>query len=126
MTPEKLKGYVDTMVDAMLSRASDEDYIVSEEDQIDIMWGVIRRLSKKENSVYLALKDYDAMLSPLAREIADLTIPQWAWEKIVARAQQILDYSKDTDYKIAPIVRNHLESIILGKVPYGYTVIPEE
>ena len=126
MTNGELKGYVDCMVDAMLSKSSDEDQFLSAEDQLDLMWGIVRRFTKKENSVYLAIKDYDAMLSPFGEELVERTIPEWAWKSIQTRAQQILDYIKDTNYKIAPVVKAHLEKIVGGEIPYGFTFANKE
>jgi hypothetical protein len=46
------------------------------------------------------------------------SMPKWIWEWVQAEAKKNLESSKDPH----PDVKAHWESIVAGKVPFGYTI----
>ena len=126
MTKQELDVCVDAMKAAMLTEMAKMGKNRSFEDEGEIMWHLIRRFTNKEDSPYLKILDFSAMLSPLGDEISELTIPSWAWLNVKFRAQQIMDYTKEKDYKLAPMVKAHLEKILNDEIPYGYRVLNED
>ena len=125
MTRKELDVCVDAMRGAMLTEMAKMGKNRSFEDEGEIMWAYIRRATRKEDSPYLKILDFSAMLSPLGEEICELTMPEWAWENIKNRAQQIMDYTKEKDYNLAPMVKTHLEKILNDEIPYGYRILDE-
>jgi len=91
----------------------------------EIMWGVVRKLTNKENSPYLRILDFGEMLSPFSEEF-DKTIPPEIMENIRDLASLIVEEAKEKDVTITPMVRRHLDKILAGWVPYGYTIYEEE
>jgi len=91
----------------------------------EVMWSVVRALTNKENSPYLRILDFGEMLSPFSEEF-DKTIPPEIMENIRDLASLIVEEAKEKDVTITPMVRRHLDKILAGWVPYGYTVYEEE
>lgn len=87
----------------------------------EIMWGVIRMLTNKQDSPYLRIIDFGEMLSPFSEEF-DKTIPPEIMENIRELADLIIKEAKEKDVTITPMVKKHLDKISAGWVPYGYTV----
>ena len=90
----------------------------------EVMWSVVRALTNKESSPYLRIIDFGEMLSPFSEEF-DKTIPPEIMENIRDLASLIVKEAKEKDVTITPMVRRHLDKIIAGWVPYGYTIYSE-
>jgi len=91
----------------------------------EVMWALVRALTNKENSPYLRILDFGEMLSPFSEEF-DKTIPPEIMENIRDLASLIVEEAKEKDVTITPMVRRHLDKILAGWIPYGYTVYEEE
>ena len=87
----------------------------------EVMWALVRALTNKENSPYLRILDFGEMLSPFSEEF-DKTIPPEIMENIRDLASLIVEEAKEKDVTITPMVRRHLDKILAGWVPYGYTI----
>ena len=90
----------------------------------EVMWSVVRALTNKESSPYLRIIDFGEMLSPFSEEF-DKTIPPEIMENIRDLASLIVEEAKEKDVTITPMVRRHLDKILAGWVPYGYTIYEE-
>lgn len=87
----------------------------------EVMWALVRALTNKESSPYLRIIDFGEMLSPFSEEF-DKTIPPEIMENIRDLAGLIVEEAKEKDVTITPMVRRHLDKILAGWVPYGYTI----
>lgn len=126
MIQEEVSRYVDCMLDALYAKRAEDGKHRSFEEEGEIMWGLIRSMTKKEDSIYLRLIDYTGFLDPLCEEFTNPTIPKWAMDDIKVSAKAILVYAEENQHVLTPLVKNHLESIVAGKVPFGYTIEEED
>ena len=83
-----------------------------------VMWGFVRGWLKNHNKCGMMLVDYDDMLYPQYDYKFDKTITSGTWTEIQAQAQANLDENNGAH----PDVIAHWESIVRGKVPFGYKV----
>ena len=83
-----------------------------------IMWDFIRQWMYPNNTCGLKLVDYDNMLFPQYSDHFEKTISPEAWNKVQARAKELLAETADAH----PVVRAHWQSIVDGQVPFGYVV----
>lgn len=82
-----------------------------------VMWDFILGWEKQNNKTALRLIDYDEMLFPQYAYKFEKTISSDIWEAIQKEASELLK-SGDCCKEVC----NHLQSIIDGNVPFGYTV----
>lgn len=83
-----------------------------------VMWGFVRHWSKTSNKCGLKLVDYDDFLYPQYEYKHDKTISADVWERIQEQAKQNLVERNYADNRVI----EHWESIVDGKVPFGYRV----
>lgn len=83
------------------------------------MWDFIQGYIKTHNKCGLKLVDYDDMLYPQYDHKYAKTIAPHVWEALQKEAKNLLaDRGEDAH----PAVRKHWESIVKGKIPFGYVV----
>ena len=85
-----------------------------------VMWDFIRNWTKTHNKCGLRLVDYDDFLYPQYADKFDKTINEDNWRCIQEEAKINLE---DRCGACDEVVR-HWQSIVDGKVPFGYKVIP--
>ena len=86
-----------------------------------IMWMIAHQLVYDDNVCGLKMIDYDDMLYPQYEDKFDKTISPQVWENLQKEAKKRLEVA-DEEPKACAAVRNHWQSIVDGKVPFGYTV----
>lgn len=86
-----------------------------------IMWDFIKQWMKPNNKCGLKLIDYDDMLYPQYDYKYEKTITQHTWETIQKEAAKLLNENNGA----VDEVRAHWQSIVDGKVPFGYKVSRE-
>ena len=84
-----------------------------------IMWEFIRTWNHKDNVCGMKIINYDNMLFPQYEENFDKTITNYTWEKMKEEAANRLASRREFAH---PNVVKHWESIVMGIVPFGYTV----
>lgn len=84
-----------------------------------VMWDFIRQWNYRSNKCGLKIVDYDNMLYPQYEEKFDNVISKDVWEALREEAKKKLEAYTGT---VHPAVFAHWESIVEGKVPFGYTV----
>lgn len=85
-----------------------------------VMWDFIRDWMYRNNQTGLKIIDYDNMLYPQYDYKFEKTIAPSTWESIQEAAKKELE--TDRGYSLHPKVREHMESIVAGNIPFGYTV----
>jgi hypothetical protein len=65
--------------------------------------------------------DYENMLYPQNQEMFNKTIPEKVWFKLQEEATRLLAIGIGSDE-----VKEHWRSITRGKVPFNYSVLPED
>lgn len=83
-----------------------------------VMWDFVRYWLFEDNKVGLKLFNYDDMLYPQNEYKYEKTISEDVWKKLKEEAQNKLS----SDSNAHPTVIKHWESIVDGKVPFGYEV----
>ena len=86
-----------------------------------VMWDFIRDWSFRSDKCGLKIVDYNNMLYPQYNYKFQKTIPSSTWDAIQNEAKKNLE-ERDGAH---PNVRAHWESIVAGKIPFGYTVSDE-
>lgn len=84
-----------------------------------VMWDFIRDWNNKHNECGMKLVDYDDMLYPQHDYKFEKTIASSTWEALQKTAKKNLD---EREEHVHPAVKAHWESIVAGKVPFGYVV----
>ena len=84
-----------------------------------VMWDFIRQWQYSYNKCGLRIVDYDNMLYPQYEDKFQKTITKDVWESLQREAKKSLENS---DYAAERVVR-HWQSIVNGKVPFGYRVV---
>lgn len=84
-----------------------------------VLWDVIREWSYSGNETGLRLVDYDNMLYPQYEYKFQKTISESTWNRMVEKAKENLSGDKTF---VNPNVTEHWQSIVDGKVPFGYVV----
>lgn len=85
-----------------------------------VMFDFLRDWEFRHNKCGLKIIDFDDMLYPQYEHRYDKTIPDWSWEAMQKAAKEELE--TDHPGSIHPAVKAHWQSIVDGKVPFGYTV----
>jgi hypothetical protein len=83
-----------------------------------VMWELVPLLTMKKPPMRLI--SYNDMLYPQYEDKFQKTIDPSTWEHLQTEAHKIL--SKDQPVPIAETVQTHLQTIVDGQVPFGYTV----
>ena len=83
-----------------------------------IMWEVVQHWMSYKGP--LRLVQFDHMLYPQYAEIFDRTITKYTWEYLQKTAKEQLEQK---DGHACKDVVAHWQSIVDGKVPFGYTVV---
>lgn len=88
-----------------------------------VMWDFIRDWTKEDNKCGLRLVDYDDMLYPQYDDRFDKTIDSDVWNALQEQAKNKLEEDTNNElYKAHPDVVAQWQSIVDGKVPFGYVV----
>lgn len=85
-----------------------------------VMWDFIRDWMFRDNKCGMKLVDYDDMLYPQYEYKFQKTISSSTWEEIQAAAKELLN--EHADHPAHPAVMAYWQSIVDGKVPFGYVV----
>ena len=84
------------------------------------MWEFIQDFIHSDNKCGMKLVDYDEMLYPQYEyKFCDKIIPKYTWESLQKRAKENLE---EYPCNASPGVIGHWQSIVNGKVPFGYAV----
>lgn len=83
------------------------------------MWDFIRDWSYSDNKCGMRIIDYDNMLFPQYNDKFDKTISKDVFEALQKEAWELYN---DETRSAHPSVIKHWESIIHGKVPFGYKI----
>lgn len=83
------------------------------------MFDFIKDWEYRSNKCGLKIIDFDNMLFPQYEHRYEKTIPDWVWEQIQKEAEARLANCEDY---VHPAVRKHWQSIVDGKIPFGYEV----
>lgn len=83
------------------------------------MWLFIKNWNFKNNKLGLKLLDYDLLLYPQYKNYFDKTITSEQFKELQKIAEKRLE---DNTIKPHPDVKKHWESIIVGKVPFGFKI----
>lgn len=82
------------------------------------MWEFIQDFIYSNNKCGMKLVDYDEMLYPQYEyKFCDKIIPKYTWEALQKQAKENLEKCS-----AVPRVIDHWQSIVNGKVPFGYVV----
>ena len=81
-------------------------------------WEMVREFMIHDNKTSLKIVNYDEMLYPQYESNFQKTISQNTWKSLQKQAEIGLKESPDAH----PEVLKHWESIVKGKVPFGYKV----
>ena len=83
------------------------------------MWLFIKNWNFKDNKLGLKLLDYDLLLYPQYKNYFDKTITSKQFKELQKIAEKRLE---DNTIEPHPDVKKHWESIIVGKVPFGFKI----
>lgn len=86
-----------------------------------VMWDFLQDWEFSDNKCGLRILDYDNMLYPQYDHKFEKTISRSTWQALQKEAEKNL---KDKDF-VPPDVIAHWQSIVNGKVPFGYVVKEE-
>ena len=84
-----------------------------------VMWGFIRTWNHTDNVCGMKIVNYDNMLYPQYEEDFSKKVSKRVWESLRKEAENRLTESRETAHSD---VVQHWESIVMGRVPFGYTV----
>lgn len=84
-----------------------------------VMWDFIRDWNYRDNKCGMRIIDYDSMLYPQYDNYFQKTISKEAFESLQKESKRLLEDKKDYAH---PNVIKHWQSIVDGKVPFGYVV----
>jgi hypothetical protein len=82
-----------------------------------VMWEFIRNWDHSLKDKPLRLINYETMLYPQFEQNYDKNISKSTWEWLQEKAMNLLNENRGVD-----VVKEHWQSIVDGKVPFGYTV----
>lgn len=86
-----------------------------------VMWTFIYQWMYPQNKCGLAMLDYDNLLFPQMETYFEKKLPREAFERVQAQAKDLLEADDD----ITPTVKEHLQSIVDGKPPFGFEIMEE-
>ena len=108
---------------ATMYAANDTEYSITGFQASQVMWEVIKHMIFTTNQIGLRIIDYDKMLYPQYESFfTDRKITKEQFEMLQKVAKEKLELDRDGMH---PKVVKHLESIVDGKVPFGYTIKEE-
>lgn len=81
---------------------------------------VYRQLNNMEDG-FTNILNYDDMLDPVNRRKFDKVMQQEVFEDLQQKAMAILESGQE----LHPATKHHLESILAGRVPFGYEIIED-
>lgn len=84
-----------------------------------IMWEFITHWNHESNKCGMRLIDYDNFLYPQYADKFQKVISQDVWNSLQTQAKTNIELS---DGHVHPNVLAHWQSIVDGKVPFGYTI----
>lgn len=87
-----------------------------------IMWECMVHIFHQNDDVGLKLIDYSEMMYPQYAHKFEKTIDKKTWKALQKKAIKTLDESK----LLHPEVRQHLENIKAGIIPFGYIIKKRE
>lgn len=87
-----------------------------------VMWEFIRQWNYKSNKLGLKIVDYDKILYPQYANVFDNTIGKEHWTRIQEQAKASIENSPTAH----PDVVAHWQSIVDGKLPFGFTISNED
>lgn len=87
-----------------------------------ILWDFIDRAIIEEHDVGMELVNYNNMLYPQYDYRFEKTITKETWEAMQQKAKELLENNKKAIISANEEVIEHWQSIIDGKVPFGYKV----
>lgn len=87
-----------------------------------LMWMLVEEFGPYEEGAPLRLVNMNDMLFPQYAHKFSKTIPGRLWSELQERAKESL---ADEEAHAHPDVVRHWKSIVAGRVPFGYTVEPE-
>lgn len=90
-----------------------------------VMWEFIRNWIDSGEYKPRRMVDYSNMLYPQYEHAFQKTISSDTWEHLQKMAKEKLDTNND-GYDMHPDVKAHMESIVAGTIPFGYTVDDDE
>lgn len=82
-----------------------------------VMWDFIREWEFSSNKTGLRLTDFDDMLYPQNESKFEKTISKSTWKALQEEAAKMLK-----ENFAVPAVKTHWQSIVDGKVPFGYKI----
>lgn len=88
-----------------------------------VMWEFIQNWTYRNNKTGLKVIDYDKMLYPQYKYRFDKVMSVETWEALQAEAGEKL---KEAGERACLDVVKHWQSIVDGKVPFGYKVLDKE
>lgn len=86
-----------------------------------VMWDFIRGWEYSDNKCGMKIMDYDDMLYPQYSDRFERTIHSDVWYSLQQQAKKNLEEVRNGS-TAHPTVIAHWQSIVDGKVPFGYTV----
>ena len=88
-----------------------------------IMWDIIDKLILTEHECGLEIKNYSDMLYPQYEHRFAKTISKDTWQLLQQKAKEKIESNKTTKFPANEEAVNHWQSIVNGKVPFGYAVV---
>ena len=86
-----------------------------------VMWQFIRNYMYKHNKCGLRMIDWDNMLYYQDKALFDKNIPQNVFERLQNQAKEEIQIKRLSEKQ-----KQHLQNIIDGIPPFGYSIKPEE
>lgn len=80
-----------------------------------VMWDFIKQWKFSDNMLYPQYEN----------DFCEKIISSYTWEYLQKRAKEFLEETNNGKWMAAAEVRKHWQSIVDGKVPFGYTVEEE-
>lgn len=88
-----------------------------------VMWDFILGWQKTGNKTSLKLVDYDDMLYPQYAYKFEKVLSKDTWERIQKTAGEQIVEAEKNGRAIHPEVYRHWQSIVDGKIPFGYKLL---
>lgn len=92
----------------------------------DLFWSLFSSIGRYDRASYIRITDYDYLLNPFSEKLFEKSIPPTVWVALQLQAKQALKHAEENNVTIARSVKEHIESIIDGKLPFGFTLDEEE
>lgn len=82
-----------------------------------VMWQFVKQWNHTDNKLGMRLWDFDKILYPQYEDDFAKTIDAERWKAAQKEAQSLLDSGRGVES-----VRSHWQSIVDGKLPFGFTI----